>query len=467
MKRILAIALIATVLLCGCNCTPAELPPANFTGTAEGYVYYHENERDRLWEDDIITLAADFLSSHPYLVNEETRIRYADSYVSGNIQLWWENHYDAEKHDLFLSEINSLIPRIPELTDELLPFEIQRVIASLGDAHSLLSFPRGDAFPLSFLPFYEEEKTAVRVVALPREYESLLYAQLTAINGVPVEEVLNRIRPYTSHESEGYFLNLALDQENGAWLTRRNMLEIIGILEMEENTAEFTFLTEAGETVTQTFTALPSEERKSLEMADHSVYMQHAFSYATWEEGYYWYQYLENKNALYIRINSFDSNPEYPLYRMCGEIGNLINDTEYIDKVIVDLRSNPGGYLLDGYTRLFQLLNHRKVGQVYGLINESAMSQTVTAAYNIQNSVEDALLVGTPAGQGVPYCAHYQDTFPTLPNCGLTYAASKIQTVSETGNHSAPIQPDILVYPTLEDYKNGIDTVLEYALNLN
>lgn len=467
MKRFLIFLLILSALLCGCQTEPAPLPPANFTGTVEGYTYYHENERDKKWEEDIITLGEAFLTNHPWLVNEETRVRCADHYPEEAITLWWKNHYDQEKYDRFLTEINALIPMIPKLNDTALPYEMHRIVASLEDLHSNVHIKRGLTFPIAFYPFREDDATVIRAVAIPAENEELLYTSLTSINGVPVEKVLEKMQSYMFRETDAYFMYMAVENGFGAGLNNRDLLEVIGVLKEGEAQADFTFQAENGESFTKKFTAVDKEDRQNMKILDHRMKFQHSFTWQDQGNKPYWFTYLEEEDVLYVRIFAFHEDPELPFADMCAQITNLFSNRGNIGKIIVDLRSNQGGYLLEGYRRFFQLLNHKQAGNVYALVDGGSVSMAAVCIYNIQNAVDDSYIVGMPAAQSVPFCAYYEDTYPELPNCGLTYGVSKIQTVSQMEGYTASNMPDILIYPTLEDYKNGVDTVLEYVLNMD
>lgn len=112
MKRLLSFLLILAILLCGCESIPAEtsvptiqaetLPPETteavwngFTGTLEGYTYYHETERDKNWEKEILTVAQVYLEEHPWLVDDTTRTYEVESYIS--TPNWeWKSQYIPE-----------------------------------------------------------------------------------------------------------------------------------------------------------------------------------------------------------------------------------------------------------------------------------------------------------------------------------------------------------------------------------
>ena len=74
------------------------------------------------------------------------------------------------------------------------------------------------------------------------------------------------------------------------------------------------------------------------------------------------------------------------------------------------------------------------------------------------------MLVGAPAGE--PANGMFFESVPfSTPNKNLKpYISSHALLNNWPGNDDPALMPDVTVYQTLEDYKNGVDTVLKYIL---
>ena len=72
MKKFICMLLVLLLLLSGCGAQE----PARYTGTMEGYEFYHTTERNRLWEEDILYLAEQFLQTHPLLTDKRIMHSY-------------------------------------------------------------------------------------------------------------------------------------------------------------------------------------------------------------------------------------------------------------------------------------------------------------------------------------------------------------------------------------------------------
>ena len=483
MKRWICVALILSLLLCGCQtqAVPAETAPSTalpaetmppetteqawtgFTGSLEGYIYLHEKERDKKWEEDILFIAQDFLDNHPWLVDDTTRTYEVESYIS--TPDWeWKSQYIPEKREAFLAEVNALLPLIPAYESEQLIWEIQRILAGIGECHANLFVPTTKLFPLSYYPFYENEELVIRVVSAPESKDHLLYCRLTAINGIPVEEILDRMRPYCSCDAySGFLTNATIQTSAPIYLSEPTLLQAIGVIAPDARNADFTFLTESGKTISQSISAMSIAYYNATEITDHTIITQFPYSFSPDQESVYWIDYKESDSTLYIRLNAYDADLDAEFKETNKKIYSILNSAECMNKIILDLRQNGGGSPPSALAGLLNFLRNPKVRQVYVLIDGGAFSMAVIASYNIRTEIPAAIFVGTPTGQGLPTGSVREPL--TTPHHGLMFRTPGGMSVLESGESFEYFEPDILVYQTLEDYKQGIDTVLQYVLD--
>ena len=129
----------------GDGATPA--PETPYRGDGSKYTYSMTDERDRKWEEDIVAFAdfyLNYLHGHPRLTDRTIpvqELRYAsgklDSQSRGQNNT---NFLDAALRERFIAEVNDLIRSIPALSDREIAISLQRIVASLYDAHSLVGF---------------------------------------------------------------------------------------------------------------------------------------------------------------------------------------------------------------------------------------------------------------------------------------------------------------------------------------
>jgi len=104
-------------------------------------------------------------------------------------------------------------------------------MASIGDAHTVFNFWNGYDFPLQFYMF----GTDIYVVNAEKGMEHLLYQKVTAVNGMPIADVLDRLTTIIPHENEGYLKNAL-----AKYLAGPAYLYGLGIISDKEQ-ATFTF----------------------------------------------------------------------------------------------------------------------------------------------------------------------------------------------------------------------------------
>ncbi len=439
-------------------CGGKEVKWSGYAGTMEGYEYRYEEGRNREWEEDVLALSENFLRYHPFLTEAESMIYVEDKTVE------WRSLFKEEVRQAFLREINSLIPEIEELSDKEILFELQKAVAVLGDAHSKVALDTEPFFPVSFQPFWEDGKWELRAVVLPEEWKEVLYARLISINDIPVQEVLDRIDPYLSYENTEWAIHQCVNDVGGEWIVQRDMLERTGVLGDGDAQAQFTFQDEQAQEITVTLSAVTLREYFELDLEYRNAYATYSLLYADWVTANYRYQMMPEEDMVYIRIARFEEDAGQSLLQMSEELIKEIGNAGGVEKAVVDLRNNVGGGKIEGYDRFFQALTLKNIGAVYVLIDEGTFSRGVMAAGRIRQEIDGAIVVGTPAGEGSFFTAHSAHSYQTLPNSGVSYYIGEQADIVDAEESYDAFMPDIVVYPTLEDYQNGVDTVLSYVM---
>lgn len=436
---------------------PEETMPVGFAD----YECRYTDERDLHWEEDVVYLAKIFLGEnvikgHPYLIDESYQKITMDNRVRS------ENFYNEELRIQFIDEINGLIDQIPELTDAEIPLELNRVLALLGDAHSAVGVPYEKLFAIDFEEFYEDGKVVLYTTMIPQTNPELMYARLVAINGVSAEEIVDLLRAYIPSENEYWEVdNLSGIYFSSALIVRAEALRAVGVMGDKAESAVFTLETVSGETVDFSLDALTMDEWYQVPTYGGDFFTWETLMYRNYYESNYWYEYLEEEDTLYLRIHRFDEEEENRFDNFCLHLNEYLRDLGGVHKFVVDVRNNPGGYGF--YGPLIDVLNGEFVEDTYILIDGGSFSQAVNAAAHLRAEVEGAQLIGTPAGQppnfwgGVMgYEMRNSGTYFQMPN---TYALNIEDHEGDT------LMPDIIVYQTIEDYMEQIDTVLEAVMD--
>ena len=469
MKKWIAFLLLISLALSGCTPavtlpeTTASTEPAvtepvweGYSGTGKDYIYLHTEERDHNWEEDILYFGGAYLDNYGLLTHFPSRVEYIDD-------VEYEDYlYDPAMRDTFIEEINALIPRIPELNDTEILYELQRIVSLLHDAHASLVIDTGTYFPICFEPFYEEDEWVYRVSYILEGNEDAVMCTLSGVNGIPVDEVVQRITPYLSYENEQWIIHQISGYYHPGSIAEAELLRVCGILGPEDQDATYNLITETGESMDVTLRSFNIDQIAHLEMEG----MPHLFVYPNIYRLYetnYFYEMHPDDNMVYVRVNEFEIMPDYTFLDLGNEIIKDVREAGGMEKIVIDLRRNPGGYQFLGYPEFIRALERIEIEEIYVLVDQGTFSCAILMADHIKYYFPEAIIIGTPAGQPPNFYAGMWPEDGVMPNCQVECRVpTAFHNIFPDYQYDA-LMPDLIVYPTYSDYMAGIDTILEAA----
>lgn len=476
-KSILLFMLILAILFfcCACRSDNPKLESAHQTEPSaseivvpesfEDYIYRYEDGRNRAWEEDIVYLAETFLEKHPLICDTyyfEQR-NYADSAAG---YLVHDNlFFSQDLRKAFIREFVLLLDSILNMEDLEIHFEIQRIVALLHDAHSYIDTSYSDIFPIMVAMLEDEGEFACYAVRISVDYEDLLFARLISINGIALDEVMELLRPYVSSENE-YLEDFKIyDNFWNSFLIQKSLLQMIGVIPTGSDSAEFAFLTEDGTSINVTLNAIARTEFRVEDIARGDLYARGITLWKNLDQNF-WYESYPDENALYFRISKCYESGDRAFQTYCGEILDILQVSQGPMKLIIDLRGNTGGsYPMSGFEDFVTALQKMPQHQIYILIDHAVGSSAVGIAAKMSGVLTNAVLVGTPAGQPVNMWGNSK--LYTMPNNDISFVVSKEYWMFAETAEDVSLMPDITVYMKLKDYKQGVDTVLEYIMAIN
>jgi hypothetical protein len=411
-----AVAAIVAVALAGCAGASAERAPAAAPEAAA----------------DVRALAAHMRSAHPNLHHTLSPTRFA-------------------------AARDELARRAPRLGSDELLVELMRFAALAGerDGHTGI-FPLDPAhrqplhlFPLRLYHFPD----GVYVVGQVGSQHRLVGKRLVAVADVPVARLLARVRPLVPRDNEHSLRARAVQ-----WLVTAEVLHGLGVTE-ERLRARFRFA-DGSESV---LAAVPAGRYtaafadlvhpmipQGLPQRPQPPFLQHRRR-ATWTS------VLADGRAVYLAYNL--------TMVYTGDVAERVRRLAArprVDRVIVDLRHNPGGNNFT-YAPLLETLKElpRRV-QLYVLTSRTTFSAAQNFAADLER-VARPQFVGEPTG-GSPNL--YGD--PAARQLAETGWTAHVATIywrkSAPGDRRTTIRPRLPVRYTAADFFAGRDPVLSRAL---
>ena len=451
MKKILAMLLALVFISSSCGKEPA-VEMADYNGNSDEYIYIYEDERNKGWEKDVICLAQTFLDKHPKLSSGEykiiTDLLTEEFYFSDEL-------YDEELRAEFIEYINILIPKIDELDDNAIVSELRKAVALLDDAHSWASPISERYYPINFEAFYSEDGVDFYAVRLPIENEEAVYAKLKSVNGVSIEEIIALAKDYISCENE-YGMYYQLE----TLLCTEEFMKNLGFVEENSDFSEFVFIKDDGSEISCNIYAATDSEFFKIEFTNTRLQDKDLLMYKN--DLNFWYEFIDEE-TLYIKLSAFDTSDFSSLLKIVTELEKTVTAETPISKTIVDIRNNPGGSKIPGYNDFIEMLNKDEFGNVYALINDNCFSMSVVMTAILKQNVPDVILVGCPTAE-YPNLFGVYNYSSEINSSGIYFQIGQYYVKSWPDYEYDALMPDITIYQTIEDYKNGVDTVLEAVL---
>jgi hypothetical protein len=386
--------------------------------------------------------------------NEERNLLLTEdiNYFKKELPKHHKNLFAKITKEEFNDMTDQLIDNIDQLGNKQVFVELNKIVASVGDAHTSINYFDGYSYPLQFWIL----NGRVYVVNADTDLEEMMFSQVLKIDGVDIDTIIEQLTTIISHENESWVLAMLPN-----YLQSPVFLYGLGIV---KNETEAVFTVEK-DGVVKDYTVSTLEYGESTEYVNTTTDDVLLGKY----DKYYDYEYLTDDKALYLEYNVCANMEDVSFAELNNEMMNMI-EQEDADKIIIDLRNNSGGNseILNPFTkRLHNYLNKNANVKVYILVGRSTFSSGMFAIYRIKEVAPEAISVGEPTG-GALDCYGDVRTL-TLPNSQIPvgYSTKYFEFTKSFRYKNVGVGtflPDIALLPTIEDYQSGNDVVLNYVL---
>ena len=357
----------------------------------------------------------------------------------------------------FVAAIDDLKARLGELSPDELVVELSRVVALLSragrDGHQFAVPADGAEGPYLPIRVYEFEEGVFITQALAPNAE-LAGARITAVGGHPVAEVLDALEPLIPRDGPQ-----TVREFRPVFFVRVDVLHGLGLI--GEGAVELAIVDTDGAERTVTVDPVPFDTYVAQFELDAALRLPSRADtlYLSDYTQIAWSRYLPESRTFYLR------------YSEVHDLGGL--DTAVaerggqpdVDRVVLDLRQNPGG---DNHS--YPLLLHAL--QAYAEAHPGRLfvltdRVTFSAASNLATELEqttDATFVGEPMGGGLNFWDDVR--FIDLRNLAVPMRvgiSTRYWQKSFPDDPRLTIEPDLPVPVRAADYFAGLDPALEAA----
>lgn len=363
--------------------------------------------------------------------------------------------YNTISKKKFQKEI-SRIQMLSETTSDFkVIVELMKLTRQIGDGHTAVSLRNFETHRFPFeIKLIDNEW---RIVKISKPHEKLLKSSLVAIDGIPINEVIEKVSEVAQFVENEYSQVI----RTANYTTISELLYALSITK-KKNLAEFTFLDEKHQKTKVILEALNEELiSNDTEFASIHISVPEITKPKNSMFSYLWYAPVEGTKAVYIQFNSYPSFEDMQLF---GEdlVGYISHNN--IQQVIIDMRNNGGGDLYVGVVLAYALNLADSIDWKHGVYAMTSGKTFSAATSNtaLYKNLLNARIVGQPSGSN-PTGYQDMDQFE-LPNSKLVITYSKrLFRLSDTKTQG--VVPDIVVKYHWSDYAQGNDTILQWVLN--
>ncbi|MFN8289597.1 MAG: hypothetical protein U0U70_05045 [Chitinophagaceae bacterium] len=405
------------------------------------------NQTDKLtvadWQADLRFLQQTVHKDYPFLFKKVTA-----------------EEFDAAAEELYKS--------MPAMQDHERVAGLGRLIALFKYGHTSLGW-RNSPFsfhvaPVNFYWFSD----GIYAEGTDKAYEKAAGARLVKVEGMPVQTVIEKIRPLVSAENEQFFKAYGLD-----FLAIPEALHAQGVTSELKTGVTYTFEKD-GKTFEQTLTAkegyhLPRNFGFAKTDAGWVSVREQSFTpyYLKNLDRNYYFEYIPAQKTVYVRQSQVLDDGTETIADFYKKVFDFINSNA-VDKLVIDVRLNGGGNNYKNKPVVTGIIACSKINQP-GKLFVITGRRTFSACQNLVNEFSNytqAIFVGEPTAENVNF---YGDTRKVdLPRTGIPVYLSFAWWQDKPQWENADwLAPQLAVEMSLEEYKTNKDPALEACLNFS
>ena len=379
------------------------------------------------------------------------------------------NLFHAMSREQFDSALTSIDNRLPTLARNQVIVELEKLTAMIGDGHSNVGPWRDSVIAFRTLPialYWFDDGMIVR--AADSAHANLLGARVVAINDVPIDSVIARIRPLISRDNE-----MGIRAYTPFLMVMPEVLQATGVVHDMDRIPTTIELAGKRRTVTLVpaglFPMLTGDADRSWVKRTGWVDARDRQKDPLWlsdPTNLYWFRYLPDSRTLYLQINTIQQKPTDSLRRFMTR-AIAAADSAGADKFVLDLRLNGGGNG-DFNRSIFLPLIKSKYdapGRLYVLTGRRTWSAAQMLVTEMQKYT-NAIFAGEPtASKGNAYGDSYRIV---MPNSRVTVRVSTLWwQYLDPRDTRTMIDPAIKASLTFADYATGRDPVMTAVISQN
>ncbi len=368
----------------------------------------------------------------------------------------------------FDAEADKLYTAMPGMQEHERLAGLARMVASFKYGHTDIGWRESPVkyhvAPINFYWFSD----GVYVEGTDKKYAAIAGAKLVKVEGKPVMEALEAVKPLVPVENDQYFKAYGLD-----FLVIPEALHAQGVSTTLKTTITYTF-EKAGKTFEQTVTSLDAFHlpRSYGFVSNHSGWQTVRDTsttplYLKNLDKIYFYEYLPASKTLYVRHSQIQDEAGEPIPDFYKKVFEFIDKND-VERLILDVRLNGGGNNFKNKPIVTGIIENKKInkpGKLFVIIGR----RTFSACQNLVNELSNytnALFVGEPTAENINFYGDNRRVI--LPKTNTPVFLSWAWWQDKPQWQNGPwMAPQLAVDMSFDDYRSNKDPILEACLNFS
>lgn len=405
-------------------------------------------------------------SEAPEGLSREAGWRYDLDYLASRLQEVHFHLYNKISPAELSEAIEAVKANVATMKDHRIKVEIQRILAMLGDGHTMtfMGLGRGGGFRRLPVEFYDF-KDGLYVRSGDPRVAGLVGGRVVQIGKVDAATAMEAVGGLVSNENAMWVRQLG-----PVYLRVAEVLDALNLVEDMENIPLVVEMSD-GERVSMTLEpgayrgqtgdpfSLPANFVSANARADQSLPL-----YLRRPNDAWWFEYLDDVKVVYFQFNAVRNKSEETFASFTDRLFEFIDGHE-VAALVIDMRNNSGGNNTLGRPLLHHLIRREALSEP-GRLYVIAGRRTFSAAMNVAADIEfhtSATFVGEPTGSRPNFMG--ETSWIRLP-----YSRMKVSCSSRYFQHSFSddyriwIGPDIVAEMSSADFRNNHDPAMSAIL---
>ena len=343
-----------------------------------------------------------------------------------------------------------------------------RIVSSIEYGHTVFGYWEG-IVPYHQMPIVlYEYNNGIFIQGAHKDYKDILGTKVVEIEGKPIAEVLDLMRPVVPAENDQFVKAYGIH-----YLTFPEFLHAQKVMPELKNDISLT-LEKEGQKFQKVVQAVKAERfprsygmvepsetwLESRDLSKTPLYLKNL-------DKIYFYEYLPESKTVYIRHSQIQDQEGEDIPTFYAKVFDFIEKND-VEKLILDLRLNGGGNNYKNKPIVTGIIESEKINQP-GKFLVIIGRRTFSACQNLVNELSNytnAVFVGEPTAENINF---YGDNRPVqLPNSKMNAFLSFAWWQDKPQWENADwTKPHIAVDMSFEQYRNNEDPVLQAALNFS